>query len=98
MLIPVEKGAEGCFWTVRDTEPGDLLDPKPSGAYRYDPDFWAASNHMTMGMLRRYLDRIPDDAILHCCGTNEIYLHYCPGTDALSEYEARSPDILRDDG
>lgn len=107
ILIPVEKDMDRCFWTIRDTTPGDLSDPEPSGAYQYDPDFWAMSSHMTMGMLRRYLGRIPDDTVLHCCGTNEIYLHYCPETGALSidveslsdlsEYESRTPEILRDD-
>lgn len=107
VLIPMEKDEKSCFYTVRDTEPGELSDPRPSDVCQYDPDFWAMSDHMTMGMPRKYLGRIPDDAVLHCCGTNEIYLHYCPETDALSidveslsdlsEYEGRSPNILRDD-
>lgn len=74
----------------------------------FDPDYWCKGSRMTVRMLMEYLQSLPDDAVLHCCGTDIAYLHYSPGTKALSidcegledlpEYEDREPAVLAGPG
>lgn len=79
----------------------DGQDGSADGPAAYDPDFWTESRNMTVGSLKKYLSQLPDDAIVHCCGTSQCWLHYAPETKALSldceslsdlpEYEGREP-------
>lgn len=79
----------------------------PSAA-AYDPDFWTEAYGMTAGALKRYLDRLPENAVVHCCGTAQCWLHYAPATETLSmdceslselpEYEGRTPAFLEGNG
>lgn len=67
----------------------------------YDPARWVDASGATAAGLKKYLEGIPDDARLACCGSEGVYLHYCPATRVFSmdcedladlpEYEDRKP-------
>ena len=112
LLIAVKMDDAGGFYHVTDA-PGvllDSLDRKPSGgtAHEYDPAGWTECRRATVSMLMDFLSRLPQDAVLHCCGTDTAYLHYCKETGALSvdcesladlpEYEGREPALLKGPG
>lgn len=76
-----------------------------AGTYAdFDPSFWTEAEDMTVGALREFLSKFPDDATVHCCGAGTTYWHYAPETKALSvdcedlaelpEYAGRSPSKL----
>lgn len=83
-------------------------DGTPGGVQAYDPDFWTEARAMTAGAMKQYLNRLPDDTVIHCCGTAQCWLHYAPATRSLSidceslselpEYEGREPARLEGDG
>ena len=60
----------------------------------YDPRFWIYGENITAGQFCEYMkENIPPDAILHVCGSSQIYLHFSADKKvfslddgALSEY------------
>lgn len=113
LLIGVEKDPETGFYVPKDVPPELLaaLEGRSTGAgdgHAYDPAFWTEGVKMTVSMLRDYLSKIPDDAVVCCCGTDPVYLHYCPAANALSmdcesledlpEYEGRAPAVRKGTG
>lgn len=109
LLIAIKENAGTGFYEPVDVpqEMLDAMDRKPpeNGAVGYDPAYWTRCDRMTVGMLKAFLSKLPDGAVLHCCGTDQAYLHYCVETGALSvdsesledlpEYEGREPAVLK---
>ena len=108
LLIRVETDPETGFCV-----PCDLTQEQLDAAVRgsgggnscYDPAYWIQASRMTVAMLKAYLSKLPDRAVLHCCGTDLAYLHYCPETGALSidceslsdlpEYDGHEPALIK---
>lgn len=70
----------------------------------YDPSAWTSCRGLRLGAFKKFLSQFPDDAVLCCCGTDQVFLHWCPGTKSLNvdcegmedlpEYEGRAPAAL----
>lgn len=61
----------------------------PAGHPAYDPSFWTCAEGMTIQELRGFLNQFPDNTTVHCCGGNQLSLHYCPETNAVNiDYES----------
>ena len=44
---------------------------------KYDPNFWKHGENVTAEEFCEYVkENIPHNAILHVCGSSEIYLHF----------------------
>lgn len=101
MLVPADLTGE-VIQAVEETEAGS------NGAAAYDPDFWSDACNVTVRSLKKYLERLPENTVVHCCGTSQCWLHYAPETNALSidceslselpEYDGREPASLEGAG
>lgn len=75
-----------------------------AGPAPYDPSMWSSAEGLSVAGLKEFLGKIPDDAVVCCCGTDQVFFHWCPGTKSLNidcealadlpEYEGHEPAAL----
>lgn len=58
----------------------------------YDPKHWKHGINITVGEFYSYLGRnVPADAVIHICGSNQVYLHLSEdGTVFSVDYDSLS--------
>ena len=61
---------------------------------KYDPNYWKYGENVTAGQFCEYVkENIPHDAILHVCGSSQIYLHFSADRKVFSLDDCALSDL-----
>lgn len=100
LLLRTERDSSGATVLV-DVPVENVAVDQYAPPTEYDPDRWTDMSGMTVGQLRTFLNGFPDNAVVRCCGSDEVYWHVasdggslsvdCQDLADLPEYEGRRP-------